>query len=91
MLIGSLATGKYRFMEFTLLAPTEGAPTKTSGQLFAACYADLKDLAERQLRRSSGVPVSPTTLLHEAYLGMVGCDARFPDRGRFEQPHVEIR
>jgi hypothetical protein len=77
------ATGKLRFMGSTPLAPVEGAPTKNSGQLFAACYSDLKDLAERQLRRSSGVPVSPTTLLHEAYLGMVGRDTLFQDRGRF--------
>jgi len=75
--------GKSHFMGSTPPAPTEGASAETSGQLFAACYGDLKDLAERQLRRSSGMPVSPTTLLHEAYLGMVGRDARFPDRARF--------
>lgn len=40
-------------------------------------------MAERQLRRSQGVAISPTTLLHEAYLGMSGRDAVFPDRDRF--------
>jgi len=50
---------------------------------FAALYGDLRQLAERQLRRSAGAPISPTTLLHEAYLGMSGRDAVFPDRARF--------
>jgi RNA polymerase sigma factor (TIGR02999 family) len=50
---------------------------------FAALYSDLRQLAERQLRRSAGAPISPTTLLHEAYLDMSGKDAVFPDRERF--------
>jgi RNA polymerase sigma factor (TIGR02999 family) len=52
-------------------------------QLFAALYGDLRRLAERELRRNQGVSISPTTLLHEAYLGMSGRDAVFPDRQRF--------
>jgi RNA polymerase sigma factor (TIGR02999 family) len=52
-------------------------------QLFASLYADLRDLAERQLRCNSGAPLSPTTLLHEAYLGMSRGHAVFPDRDRF--------
>ena len=52
-------------------------------QLFAAMYNDLRQLAERQLRRNGGAPISPTTLLHEAYLGMSDRSAAFPDRGRF--------
>jgi RNA polymerase sigma factor (TIGR02999 family) len=43
----------------------------------------LRQLAERQLRRTQGVSISPTTLLHEAYLGMSGREAVFPDRQRF--------
>jgi RNA polymerase sigma factor (TIGR02999 family) len=54
-----------------------------NGLRFAALYADLRQLAERQLRRSAGAPISPTTLLHEAYLDMSGKDAVFPDRERF--------
>jgi RNA polymerase sigma factor (TIGR02999 family) len=50
---------------------------------FAALYRDLRQLAERQLRRSAGASISPTTLLHEAYLDMSGKDAVFPDRERF--------
>jgi len=52
-------------------------------RLFASLYGELRQLAERQLRRNGGAPVSPTTLLHEAYLGMQGREAVFPDRDRF--------
>lgn len=64
-------------------APADIAEGAASGHLFASLYGDLRNLAERQLRRSSGVPLSPTTLLHEAYLEMSGRDAKFPDRERF--------
>ncbi len=52
-------------------------------RLFAALYGDLRNLAERQLRCNLGGSISPTTLLHEAYLGMSGKVAVFPDRDRF--------
>jgi RNA polymerase sigma factor (TIGR02999 family) len=55
----------------------------TNSRLFASLYGELRQLAERQLRRNAGAPVSPTTLLHEAYLGMRGREAVFPDRQRF--------
>lgn len=67
-------------------APIEAAPDDAAArnrQLFAALYADLRQLAERQLRRNGGAPVSPTTLLHEAYLGMSERRLDFPDRARF--------
>ena len=54
-----------------------------ASSLFASLYAELRTLAERQLRRNSGNPISPTTLLHEAYLDMSGKDAVFPDRAHF--------
>jgi RNA polymerase sigma factor (TIGR02999 family) len=65
--------------------PTDAPiPTDTPNSLrFAALYHDLKQLAERQLRRNAGAPISPTTLLHEAYLDMSGRDVKFPDRERF--------
>jgi RNA polymerase sigma factor (TIGR02999 family) len=50
---------------------------------FAAMYSDLRQLAERQLRRNAGAAISPTTLLHEAYLDMSDNQAVFPDRERF--------
>lgn len=52
-------------------------------QLFSQLYTELRQLAERQLRRNSGAPISPTTLLHEAYLGIAAGSAVFPDRDRF--------
>jgi len=65
-------------------APPEDPSADTPNSLrFAALYNDLRQLAERQLRRSAGAPISPTTLLHEAYLDMSGKDAVFPDRERF--------
>ena len=59
------------------------AQSVTHSQLFASLYSELRELAERQLRRNAGAPISPTTLLHEAFLGMRGRDAVFPDRERF--------
>jgi RNA polymerase sigma factor (TIGR02999 family) len=60
-----------------------GNSANANDQLFASLYGELRKLAERQLRRSGGLAVSPTTLLHEAYLDMAGADAAFPDRDRF--------
>lgn len=67
----------------------EPPPTWASGEgisnerRFAALYAQLRQLAEREVRRNAGAVVSPTTLLHEAYLGMSAGKAVFPDRERF--------
>jgi RNA polymerase sigma factor (TIGR02999 family) len=61
----------------------DAAESVTHSRQFASLYGELRQLAERQLRRNAGAPVSPTTLLHEAYLGMRGRDAVFPDRERF--------
>jgi RNA polymerase sigma factor (TIGR02999 family) len=52
-------------------------------ELFASFYTELRRLAEKQLRRNDSAFVSPTTLLHEAYIGMSGREAHFPDRERF--------
>lgn len=63
--------------------PAGGTESESGRQLFAALYSDLRDLAERQLRRGRGELLSPTTLLHEAYIGMSARGSEFPDRGRF--------
>jgi RNA polymerase sigma factor (TIGR02999 family) len=63
--------------------PAAAQAATPNEQLFAALYAELRDLAQRQLRHNAGASISPTTLLHEAYLGMSGRDAVFPDRARF--------
>jgi RNA polymerase sigma factor (TIGR02999 family) len=57
--------------------------TSANAQLFASLYERLRQLAESQLRRNAGASISPTTLLHEAYLGMSGRDAVFQDSERF--------
>jgi RNA polymerase sigma factor (TIGR02999 family) len=59
-----------------------GAPGAKE-KLFSALYAELHRLATRHLQRNPHVSISPTTLLHETYLGVVGGEAVFPDRGRF--------
>jgi RNA polymerase sigma factor (TIGR02999 family) len=61
----------------------EAAGVAANRKLFAALYDDLRQLAERQLRRNEGASISPTTLLHEAYIGISGRSAVFADRERF--------
>jgi RNA polymerase sigma factor (TIGR02999 family) len=53
--------------------------------LFSALYAELRQLAKRELARpGAAVSLSATTLLHEAYLDMAGRSGpSFPDRARF--------
>lgn len=50
---------------------------------FAALYEELHRVAERQLRRNGAASMSPTTLLHETYLGLQSRRNLFPDHGRF--------
>ena len=52
---------------------------------FTGLYAQLRQIAQSALRRSGPqLTVSPTTLLHEAYLKISARDALgFPDRARF--------
>lgn len=68
-----------------LFRAAEVQGTAQPDELFAALYAELHRLAERQLRRGgSEVTLSATTLLHEAYLDIAGRDGvAFPDRARF--------
>jgi RNA polymerase sigma factor (TIGR02999 family) len=74
------------------LDTTDWAPLMKAGgplssdskeRLFVALYADLHHLAEKQLRRTGGIAISPTTLLHETYLNVSRGVAEFPDRARF--------
>jgi len=62
---------------------SDAADAGANERLFGLLYAELRRLAERQLRRSAGLPVSPTTLLHEAFLGMSDRKVLFPDQNRF--------
>jgi len=54
-------------------------------ELFTALYTQLHQIARSALRHSGPqLTVSPTTLLHEAYLKISARDAvQFPDRARF--------
>ena len=63
--------------------PATAAGAEGKEQLFAALYSDLRRMAERQLRRNGGFSISPTTLLHEAYIDLSARGTVFPDRARF--------
>src|SRR6185437_10117070 len=53
-------------------------------RLFASLYAELRRLADSKLRQYRGMSVSPTTLVHEAYLNLAGREeTKFTDRGQF--------
>jgi RNA polymerase sigma factor (TIGR02999 family) len=59
------------------------AASPSAEELFVTLYRDLRRLARGQLRFAGGL-VSPTTLLHEAYLSMRARDpAAFQDRTQF--------
>jgi RNA polymerase sigma factor (TIGR02999 family) len=68
-----------------LLRRADRADTAAADELFALLYDELRHLAERHLRRGGGeLTLSTTTLVHDAYLSMIGRrDVVFPDRARF--------
>jgi RNA polymerase sigma factor (TIGR02999 family) len=66
------------------VARAEAGDAAAKDALFTALYDELHRLAQAHIRRSGGaLTISPTTLLHEAYLDLAGRDAAFPDRNRF--------
>jgi len=69
----------------SLIASTDAGDRSAADALFSALYAELHELARRQLAGSGwGVTLGPTTLLHEAYLNIARREGReFPDRARF--------
>lgn len=68
-----------------LFQAAERGETQATDSLFSALYAELRRLARRELARQGPSPyLSPTTLLHEAYLEMSEKHENvFPDRNRF--------
>lgn len=74
-------------MEIKQLAPfiteAEAGTPGAKEKLFSALYAELHRLAQHHLQRNAGAAISPTTLLHETYLGIIAGEAVFPDRSRF--------
>jgi RNA polymerase sigma factor (TIGR02999 family) len=66
-----------------LAAPQRPLDQGANEKLFAALYADLRRLAERELHRFPSAGVSPTTLVHEVYLNLAGRDGvHFVDPGK---------
>jgi RNA polymerase sigma factor (TIGR02999 family) len=68
-----------------LIGKAESGSAGASEELFAALYAELHRLADRELRRMGPqLSLGTTTLLHEAYLDLAGREGvHFPDRARF--------
>ncbi len=68
----------------SLINAAEHGDKTAAEPLFAALYSELRRIARRELSRQGSVTISPTTVLHEAYLSMQGKDDQsFPDRARF--------
>jgi RNA polymerase sigma factor (TIGR02999 family) len=68
----------------SLIASTDAGDRPAADALFSALYAELRQLARRQLAGSRGLTLGPTTLLHEAYINIARREgASFPDRARF--------
>ena len=62
----------------------DGPVASADAELFASLYAELRRLADRELRRHAGSSVSPTTLVHEVYVNIAKRGAvDFPDPARF--------
>jgi RNA polymerase sigma factor (TIGR02999 family) len=68
-----------------LIQRADRADPAAADALFEMLYAELHRLAQSNLRRAGGsVTLGATTLLHEAYLNMIGRDdVDFPDQARF--------
>jgi RNA polymerase sigma factor (TIGR02999 family) len=68
-----------------LIGAAEQGDAAAADALFGALYAELRQLAKRELARPGAVvSLSATTLLHEAYLDMAARNGpSFPDRARF--------
>jgi RNA polymerase sigma factor (TIGR02999 family) len=61
-----------------------GEPSEAQSELFASLYGELRRIARREIKRRSGISLSATTLLHEAYFKMQQrSDAAFPDEPHF--------
>ena len=68
-----------------LIHRADASDGAAADELFGLLYHELHRLAEHHLRRAqSSLTLSPTTLLHEAYLNIAGRDdVAFADRPRF--------
>jgi DNA-directed RNA polymerase specialized sigma24 family protein len=60
-----------------LLAAAEQGDRSAADAVFTALYDELRRMARRELGRNSGVTLSATTLLHDAYLDLSARSNRF--------------
>jgi RNA polymerase sigma factor (TIGR02999 family) len=60
-----------------------GGEASPQRDFFAALYADLHSVAARELRRNFALTLSPTTVLHEAFLTLAAHHRNFNDQGHF--------
>jgi len=59
--------------------PETAKSDSAQGALFASLYAELRRIARRELQRGGGAgALSPTTVLHEAYLRLERCTGAAP-------------
>ena len=80
---GAEASDRDRDLRRLLIEGT-GLDDLAAERLFTGLYHELHRLAEHHLRRSDDLTLSPTTLLHEAYLNISGRDElSFDSRARF--------
>lgn len=82
---GSGCGGDLRQQVDRLMRGADRSDERAADALFALLYAELHRLAEHSLRRAgNSLTLSPTTVLHEAYLSMAGRGTlEFADRSRF--------
>ncbi len=67
-----------------LIARAHQGDQSANAQLFTAVYAELKRVAERQVRRVHETPMHTTTLVHEAYFRLAKHEALvMRDRAHF--------
>lgn len=67
-----------------LIDRAEGGDAHATQELFSTLYAELHRLAQHHVRAGSALTLSPTTLLHEAYLDLSGrSGVAFVDHSRF--------
>ncbi|MGH9523377.1 MAG: ECF-type sigma factor [Terriglobales bacterium] len=68
-----------------LIGAAEAGDRSAAETLFSSLYSELHRMAKREVARRGGlVTISPTTLLHEAYLDLAGRGGTsFPDEARF--------
>lgn len=66
------------------MPPARNAEADRQSVLFASLYDELRQIAEREVRRGAGLALSATTLLHETYFKVQQRpDVAFPDHARF--------